>query len=380
MEPEDDADPVDDLLALAEQGRGLAVIVLGDAPEADRRISFDGDEVLIEPPGLRLAPLGLSAGDAKQIDDLIDVAARVDDDDGGPVLPESDAAPNVEAPLPVAVTEMGKAHPESDVAVDSPSSEGTPEEDLQSSPEIEINVIGSVEVVGAVGVIDRRKSVELLAFLALHPGGVNDDILKCALWPDELPSASVFSTTVSLARSRLGLAADGTPHFPHLSNGRYRLGPSVTSDAARLEAAVRAARTQPPEKAIPMLTGAHELVRGLPFSGTKGGYEWTHDGTAARLEALAADAAHHLAELALDAGDPSLAQWAALQGLLASPGDEVLYRDRMLAADAAGNPAGVESVMEELCKVVDALEPYDSLHEETLALYERLSRRGRRTG
>jgi hypothetical protein len=49
----------------------------------------------------------------------------------------------------------------------------------------------------------------------------------------------------------------------------------------------------------------------------------------------------------------------------------------MLACDLAGNPAGVESVMDELCEVVETLQPYDELHPETLALYERISHRRR---
>jgi hypothetical protein len=52
----------------------------------------------------------------------------------------------------------------------------------------------------------------------------------------------------------------------------------------------------------------------------------------------------------------------------------------MLAADAAGNPAGVEAAMTELCMVLDALEPYDGLHPETVALYEPLSHRHRPDG
>jgi hypothetical protein len=52
----------------------------------------------------------------------------------------------------------------------------------------------------------------------------------------------------------------------------------------------------------------------------------------------------------------------------------------MLAADAAGNPAGVEAVLDELCQVVEALEPYDALHPETLAVYERVSRRHQAAG
>jgi hypothetical protein len=36
--------------------------------------------------------------------------------------------------------------------------------------------------------------------------------------------------------------------------------------------------------------------------------------------------------------------------------------------------------MDELVAAAEALEPYDTLHPETVALYERLSHRRRRTG
>jgi hypothetical protein len=123
------------------------------------------------------------------------------------------------------------------------------------------------------------------------------------------------------------------------------------------------------------------MVRGMPFEGAGGGYEWAHtEGLLGRIEAITADAALLLAEWNLDRRDTARAMWAAGQGLRASPGDERLFRIRMRAHDQAGNPAGVESVMAELCRVVEALEPFDDLHPETVALYDELSRRRRRTG
>jgi DNA-binding SARP family transcriptional activator len=62
--------------------------------------------------------------------------------------------------------------------------------------------------------------------------------------------------------------------------------------------------------------------------------------------------------------------------LKVSPYDERLYRVLMSAADAAGNPAGVESTFSELVHLVaDEIEPFDAVHPETLALYRKLSRR-----
>jgi DNA-binding SARP family transcriptional activator len=94
------------------------------------------------------------------------------------------------------------------------------------------------------------------------------------------------------------------------------------------------------------------------------------------MESTIVDVADRLAGMLLDAADHAGARWAVRRGLLAAPYDERLYRWLMLAADAAGNLAGVESVMDELLLRLDeeGLEPYDSLHEETRALYEQLIR------
>jgi hypothetical protein len=60
--------------------------------------------------------------------------------------------------------------------------------------------------------------------------------------------------------------------------------------------------------------------------------------------------------------------------------DERLYRILLRAADAVGNPAGVESVMAELVRLVaEDIEPYDAVHPETLELYRSLSRRSTST-
>jgi DNA-binding SARP family transcriptional activator len=245
--------------------------------------------------------------------------------------------------------------------------------------EVEVRVLGPVDVTGGRIALARRDCVELAAYLALHPNGASDERLITALWPDRAPARSRFNTTVSTTRSRLGRASDGTAHFPRnaASGGTYRLGPLVTTDLARFTGRVAYAQRCVPSVAIETLRSALDLVRGKPFDNTRG-YEWAYsESLIAHIEATIADAAHQLAQRYLDAGDTNAAIAVAVQGLVAAPADEVLYRDRMLACDLAGNPAGVETVMDELCEVVATLEPYDELHPETLALYERLSHRKR---
>jgi hypothetical protein len=247
-----------------------------------------------------------------------------------------------------------------------------------------VSALGPVEVGGAERTIDRRRSLELVVYLALHPDGVDEGRLRAVLWPDADPSRENFNQTVSRARQPLGHAADGTLHFPRLVDdgaALYRLGPTVTSDAGLLEEAYRSAKREPADDALEHLASVLALIRGLPFEGTKGGWEWTFtEGHSARLAVLAAEAAHLVTQWSIDRGETQRALWAASQGLRAAPGDEVLYRDRMQAHDRAGNLAGVESVMKELRGIVEDGEPYDWIHPATVAYYEELTHRVRRTG
>jgi hypothetical protein len=348
------------LLALAATGgRGLAAVVLGAIDGATRELRYQDGHVQASPPGVTLTASGPRTEQADDLDRIL-VAAADCDGDG-----DHNHA-------------MGTGSPtggRSSQVVEAPGSE--------HDFDVLVRLLGPVEIEGAKQPIDRRKAVELVVYLATHPRGVSDERLKTALWLDEPAPKSSFNTTVTRARSRLGADANGAPHLPHLvaTGGIYRVGNRVTTDFALLERHLAAARTQPPDVAMRTLRIALDLVRSLPFAGGRTGYEWAFaEGLVARMETVVAEAAHHLAQLALEARDPDLAQWAARQGLLASPGDEVLYRDRMLACDLAGNPAGVEAVMDELVAAVEAVEPYDTLHAETIALYERLGHRRRRTG
>jgi hypothetical protein len=121
---------------------------------------------------------------------------------------------------------------------------------------------------------------------------------------------------------------------------------------------------------------ALELVRGRPFEGVRVPDWALLEGITATIEAVVVDVSCRYAELCLSNSNPAEAEWAARQGLRVSAYDERLYRVLMRAADVAGNPAGVESVMSELTHLVaDDIEPFDAVHPETLELYRSLSRR-----
>lgn len=324
-------------------GRGVAVVAIADHHQG-WRAHVDREALFLRPHGFLLNPSLLDIEAAQSIDALLADAAVNERSSG---LDER-SADEAESQL---------TEPYVDVDYD-----------------VEVRVLGTVEIEGLAAPIDRPRVVELLAYLSLHPEGSTDDRIKTVLWRDREPTDGTFNTTVSLARSKVGLDREGNAHFPRFieAGSTYRLGALVTTDLARFEARVSHARRCAPTAAIETLRQALELVRGAPFDVPRD-YEWAHsEQIVATAEAAIAEGAHRLAELYLDTGDPSGANWAVRQGLRACPGDETLYRDRMKACHLAGNMAGIDTAFDELCQIVDALEPYDALHPDTLAEYRRL--------
>lgn len=249
------------------------------------------------------------------------------------------------------------------------------EEDEQA--EIYVRVMGPVEIEGTDGELARAKSVELVAYLAIHPRGEDADRLMEALWPDKKPVSTTFNTTVSVARGALGTNAAGEHHVSHVERGLYRVEPSVQTDWAVLRATVRrVASVEDPLQRLDLLCTALELVRGEPFDGCRRGYEWARrDGTASNVEREIVEAAAQAAGWAMSLQQGKVARWAARQGLLASPGSERLYRCLMAAAGESGDRAEVERVMDELCAVREIAD-VNELDDSTLDLYKRWTGRG----
>ena len=234
--------------------------------------------------------------------------------------------------------------------------------------EVRVLVLGPVRVIGAERSFTRAWSLDLVVYLAMHPEGASTERWAEALWPDRVMAPASLHSTASAARRALGISAAGDDHLPR-AHGRLALGPSVTSDWQEFQELAVSVDPTDWERAL-------RLVRGSPFEGLRA-IDWTVlDGTIAGIEATVVDVACRIARRALENDDPALAEWSARQALLVARYDERLFRLLLLAADTAGNPAGVEKAMSELLKVVDDVEPYDAVHPETLELYKSLSRRG----
>ena len=220
----------------------------------------------------------------------------------------------------------------------------------------------------------RQKGLEAIVYLALRESSVDREDLEINLFPDGANASKTVYNTISSARALVG-----EDLFPRTEGGRYELSERVLTDYGLFcDLVAQAEATDDVEEAANLLGEALGLVRGEPFVGVGRSYAWVgpHRGM---IVAQVVDAAEELAEIRLATGDWRLAEWAARRGLRAFPSDERMYRLLMRAARAAGNVPGVQRVFRELCDVIAdpdmGVEPEDTLHPETVALLEELTRR-----
>ena len=245
-------------------------------------------------------------------------------------------------------------------------------------------MLGPVEVRGAARPFGRAWTLDLVVFLALHRRGATSEAWSTALWPDRLPAAPTRYSTASAARRALGPSTAGRDHLPR-SHSRLQLAPTVGCDWDRFVLLARSDRAGAWAEAL-------GLVRGRPFEGLRSP-DWTVlEGFTAEVEEAVVVVALQLAGYRLGRGDGRGAWSAARRALLVSPYDERLYRVLLRAADAQGNPAGVESAMAELTRLVGgaregpgeraagAPHPCELVHPDTAALYQALSRRAPAVG
>ena len=316
---------------VAEGGRGVGALVLASRPQGNWNLSCVDGIAHLTPLDIHLNPLSIPMEHAEAIEELLHDAAvgHLDADE----MPPSDDC-DTPAVTPHAGPEMlGEQseslvteRPERDELV---SSAALPEGDdvAAASPPMD-PVVPMVRVLGAVGIdnIDhegRRKVVELIVYLALHPDGVGADRLTEALWPDAAPEPRTLTRNVCYARKALGLDADGNNHLPRINTeGRYRLGPHVRCDLLELiQLAKKARETADTDARLRMLEEALDLIRDKPFDSVID-YEWAWtENWVAIAESEAADAAVILAEAQLAANRSEEAVRASLIGLRASPND-----------------------------------------------------------
>ncbi|HEV2361553.1 MAG TPA: BTAD domain-containing putative transcriptional regulator, partial [Acidimicrobiales bacterium] len=240
--------------------------------------------------------------------------------------------------------------------------------DIEERDVLMVRVLGRIAIDGVDLTDARPKAVETVAYLSLHPDGVDKDVWAAALWPERRMSPNSLNTTIWQARRLAGFTEDGARRLPATRGSRLRLGAGVTTDAARLEALRR-------EGGKEALSRAMCLVRGKPCDGLEG--EWVVlEGHASRLTELVVATALELAASMLDDVDPAAAADALRTGLEVSPFDERLYRMLLIAGSMSGNVGAVRAAFADLRAVLatdgGGVEPSC----ETLELYRRLTSAG----
>jgi DNA-binding SARP family transcriptional activator len=308
-------------------------------------------------------------------------ARLLDEDDARVVIEILERATDLDAtvPAPPLGDEAVRGAPTPDPPASPDQAPAHRLDELLAGVEVLVRVMGEIEVtrLSATGekplTAERQKGLEALVYMALRESAVDRDALQAALFPTGANAVKTFHNTMSAARATVG-----EDLLPHSSSGRYELSDRVVTDYGLFYNLVGEAEdSKDPEAAAGLLREALSLIRGEPFTGVGRGYSWVspHCGM---IVAQVVDAAEELAEVSLATGDRRTAEWAARQGLAAFPCDERMYRLLMRTAKAAGNIPGVRRAFRELCDALadpDAgVEPIDTVHPETVALLEELTR------
>jgi DNA-binding SARP family transcriptional activator len=363
-------------IAIEELSRVTALL---DTASTRESVPFDAEPYVslsIALPDSRVADRITERGDTADgsgpVDPVVDRGKNPIARDAGPVARATELDAEASHPAVQGWNQSGSATSWSTSSVSSVTGDTVAVRDraTDQAPEmdVEVAVLGPVEIRGAARPFTRAWAKELVVYLAMHPNGASNEAWVTALWPDRIMAPSSLHSTASVARRSLGQSADGRDHLPR-SHGRLALADSVGSDWTRF-----VALADSPDVANWRL--AVEMVRGRPFEGLRSS-DWTVlEGIGPAIEAAVVDISGRLAGAYLAAGDARGAEWSARKGLLVSPYDERLYRMLMRSSDLAGNPAGVEAVMAELVRLVaDDIEPFDSVHPSTMDLYRSLTRR-----
>jgi DNA-binding SARP family transcriptional activator len=245
--------------------------------------------------------------------------------------------------------------------------------------EVEVAVLGPVDVRGAAHAFCRAAARELVVYLAFHRRGAVNGEWADALWPTRSISPSTLHSTSSDARRALGRAADGSEHLPR--NGRLlRLRTTVGTDVERFAALASDGDPVRQKEAL-------GLIRGPLFGGSTHADWAVFDGTQARVESMVADTALEAAERCMARRCGHDAESMVRQALRVCPFDERLYRALLRAAAAQGNRLGLRTTMHQLLALAsdggDPIVPstplgagirdHSAIHPETVALYRELA-------
>ena len=256
---------VGELLELASDPRlGMAIVAVGEPTDGSPRLTLSGPTT---PSSLALlestlVPQRIEREELAAVTELLDSAATRESvlrsDEPYLTLPVAIPAAIVGEQDPGAPSAVGTSRASIRTHIDEPL--GQVDESLHG--QVEVAVLGPIEIRGAAREFTRAWAKELVVYLALHPRGASNEAWATALWPERLMAPSSLHSTASVARTIAGPIAETVgDHLPR-SHGRLALSRPVRNrlvpvrDPGRLGATPRCGRA------------ALELVRGRPFDGS----------------------------------------------------------------------------------------------------------------
>ncbi|WP_327007589.1 LysM peptidoglycan-binding domain-containing protein [Dactylosporangium sp. NBC_01737] len=319
-----------------------------------------------------------SSGGSTPPDDTSDPATGTTH--GGIARPGPDVAP-APAPRPAAPGSAGAAEqprppdaPEPDPAVAVGSGAGADDAitEVPTGPagRVSVELLGAPRVVNAEASQDplRPKSLELLAYLAVHDTPVHYESILDDLLPDAPANKAVHRLHTYVSNLRHVLRhAGGAGTYIIRTGQRYLLNRDAFDvDLWQLRAAIQQAElADDPAERIAARQHAVQTYRGHLADGVD--YEWVEPHReAARRHAV--DAALALADALADEPDRVLRILDAAIGH--SPYTEVLYQAAMRANAALGRPDTVRALRHTLTRQLADLDAEPS--DETSALADRL--------
>lgn len=307
----------------ADQQVSLAVVVVGDCPEAAARFALT--------PSGRLSAgfLGVDV-DAQQLA-VSTYRAIADLSDDIPALDE------------VAQVSLDQVARILDV-----ETQGSPAS--QEEPGVSIRLLGPIEIDTEQPVDDARRDLltEIVVYAALHPRGVHTNRFSSAIWPrgvtDETRDAALRQ-----AREWLGHSADRVPRLDE-ADGVWRLDPhQVRVDWDQFRSLINRA-VESPDVRQTMLAAALGLVRGRPWNELPAGrYAWlSHETIEDDMSLAVGLTSRAQAEHSAAHDDGQGAREALLRGLALSPASEELWCAALRLAERFGGTADARIVADQM--------------------------------
>jgi hypothetical protein len=215
---------------------------------------------------------------------------------------------------------------------------------------VSVQLLGPVQVAAAGEIeADRRAlATEIVAYLALNPGGVHPTVLASAIWPRGV-SDEVFEASIARIQSWFGQRPDGGDRLLQDEQQRWRLDlRDVRVDWHVLQAFVaRAERSDDPTMD---LASALSCVEGPAFDVLPAHrYAWLANTTAVRdIQTTVVGVALRVSSVAADAGNLGLAHESLRTGLDMVPGCEELWRAELRLTHRFDAAEAVHRVADEM--------------------------------